>query len=287
MRGGLSLTLLCLCIGCATVSPWEQAGAEFGKGMTDQLNKDAPHTVENIFKSAGESIRGQVLTEETNAKLAEAVEAVGQSATQQLPAVREELVGKATEERLERILLRLLMTLEQRSPRTARGIMGGVADGIHDDVLDERTEQRLNELLKSLGSTARSETALLRDEVLSPQTDAQMRAIVATAMGEVVNASEEIRQKARAELTFWQKNANETLILVAVIGAIIAFFIWRQKEKNRILLNLLMSQVHTTTGDKEREIFGRLEEQANQLGVKGPLQSALKKVMSGNRGPSA
>ncbi|MDQ3266103.1 MAG: hypothetical protein M3Y59_21020 [Myxococcota bacterium] len=127
----------------------------------------------------------------------------------------------------------------------------------------------------TLSTTARSESVLLRDQLLSEATDRHVQVIAATAMKEVVNASEEIRLKAREELSFVQKNANETILLAAVAGSLIAFFIWRQKEKNRLLLNLLMAQIHTNSADKEEQILEGLQAQARQLGVTGLLRSVV------------
>jgi hypothetical protein len=284
----LSLCLGFALAGCATVSPWEQAGAEFGKGMSTQLNKDAPPLVENVIKTAGDGLRKDILNPETNQKLAqataEAVSAAGDAANAKLPLVRETLTGKQSQEELQRLMLALMTVVESRGKRTARGVMDEVGAGIHDDVLSKQNEARLNEMLVSLGGTARGETARLRDEVLSQQTDKALRVIVATAMDEVVNASEEIRQKAHNELSFVQKNAAESIIAAGIVGALIAYAIWRQKEKNRILLNLLLAQVHNTSKDREEEIFGRLEQQAQQLGVLGPLKNALASVGKTLRG---
>ncbi len=53
---------------------------------------------------------------------------------------------------------------------------------------------------------------------------------------------------------------------------------WRQKEKNRILLNLLMAQVRNTSGEKGEEIFRTLEQQAQHLGVSALLKNTPAKL---------
>lgn len=283
----LCLVALWMLSGCATVSPMEQAGAEFGKGLVSQIDKDGHVTIEALLKTAGDGLRDQVLTDATNQKLAQTVTVLGESTRQQLPAIREELIGAQTEAQLQRTVLALMTLLEARSRRLSRGVMDEVGAGLQEDVLNAATERRLNEMLVTLSTTARAESVLLRDQLLSEATDRHVKVIAATAMQEVVNASEEIRLKAREELSFVQKNANETILLAAVAGSLIAFFIWRQKEKNRLLLNLLMAQIHTNSGDKEAQILDGLRAQAQQLGVTGLLRSVLGKEKRARGNPEA
>ena len=263
--------------GCATVNPVEQAGNDFGKGFLTAMDKDAPKTVDTLMKKVGEDLRTTVLTDETNEKLATTVSVLGEATAAQLPKIRDEALGKATEAELRKILVTLMAVMDVQSRRTVRGVMGEVGTGVEGRVLSPETEKRLNEILISLGTTARDQSRLMRDDMLSPDTDKQLRVIVATAMDEVVAASERIREKAHAELSFVQRNANISIVIACAVGVILAYLTWRQKEKNRMLLQLLLAQVHATSADLETEIHTKLREQAQQLGVLGPLRAALAK----------
>ena len=281
-RAALVLACATLALaGCATVNPVEQAGNDFGKGFLAAMDKDAPKTVDTLMKKVGEDLRTTVLTDETNEKLATmastTMTALGDATAAQLPKIRDEALGKATEAELRKLLVTLMAVMDAQSRQTVRGMMGEVGTGMEVRVLSPGTERRLNEILASLGTTARDQSRLMRDDMLSPDTDRQLRIIVATAMDEVVAASERIREKAHAELSFVQRNANISIVMAGAVGVILAYLTWRQKEKNRMLLQLLLAQVHATSEDLETEIHAKLREQAKQLGVLGPLRAVLAK----------
>jgi hypothetical protein len=269
--------------GCATVNPLEQAGNDFGKGFLASMDKDAPKTVDALVKRVGDDIRTDVLTDETNEKLATTVSAIGAATAAQLPRLRDEALGKATEAELRKILVTLLAVMDAQSKRTVRGMMGEVGTGVERNVLSPGTERRLNEMLESLGATARDQSRLMRDDILSPDTDQQLRIIIATAMDEVVSASERIREKAHAELSFAQRNANISIVIACLVGAALAYVTWRQKEKNRVLLELLLAQVHAVSGDREQEIHARVLEQAKHLGAHGQLRAMLARQGKGGK----
>lgn len=263
------------------MNPLEQAGNDFGKGFLASMDKDAPKTVDALMKKLGDDIRTDVLTDETNEKLAtmasSTVSALGEATASQLPKIRDEALGKATEAELRRLLVTLMAVMNAQSRQAVRGMMGEVGTGVEVKVLSPGTEKRLNEILTSLGTTARDQSRLMRDDMLSPDTDKQLQVIVATAMDEVVAASERIREKAHAELSFVQRNANISIILVCLIGGILAYLAWRQKEKNRMLLELLLAQVHSASEELEQVIHEKVHEQARQIGVLRPLKAALAK----------
>ena len=102
---------------------------------------------------------------------------------------------------------------DRSSPRAASSARPGSAWRTRCSSL--KNQARLNEILVSLGKTAADLGELVRNRVLTGD-DEHVKMIVATAMKEVVVASEEIRVKAHEELSFVQRNATESIVFASV-----------------------------------------------------------------------
>ncbi len=260
--------------GCA--GTFQGIGNDLGKGILAAVDADGPRAVTglsaSLTKGLGDGLRHDVLTEQTNRQLAQAVETLGKTAQAQLPGIRDELVGKQTEAQLKATLDELLKALDKQAQATSRHVIVEVGQGLGRDVMSAQNEARLNELVASLGQAATAQTSIMRDQLLA-NSDERVRLIVGSAMKEVVLASEEIRLKAHQELSFVQRNATETVVIALGVGAVVIFFIWRQNQKNRMLLELVMGQVHQTSGDTEDELLRELGKRAKALGVDRQLAS--------------
>lgn len=282
-RLGLACSLL---VGAGCAGTFKDLGAELGqglgKGLLTSVNADGPKAVTSLLTAAGEGVRTQVLTAETNKQLETAVTAAATaavtaavgSAREQVPGLREELIGKQTEAQLQATLgatlAALLKQLDAQAQLTSRGIIREASLGVEHDLMGLRNQERLNEILASLGKTAQDQTGQLKNQLLTGN-DEQVRLIVGSAMKEVVNASEDIRLKAHQELSFVQKNALESVVLATVLGGAVIFLFWRQNQKNRMLLELVMSQLHAGSKEAENDLLGKVGEKAVALGVERQL----------------
>ncbi len=278
----LCLTASVVLMGCAGTfkNIGDDLGQGLGKGLLNSVNADGPKTVNALVATAGKSVRTDLLNDATNAQLAAAadsavtaaVKAAGRGVEAELPGVREQLVGKATEAQLQETLGALLKQLDAQTKLTSRGILREAGLGLENEVLSLKNQARLNEILVSLGKTAADQGELVRNRVLTGD-DEHVKMIVATAMKEVVVASEEIRVKAHEELSFVQRNATESIVFASVLGTVVIFLIWRQNQKNRLLLELVMSQLQAGSKEERDAVLGQVGERAAALGVERQLFS--------------
>jgi hypothetical protein len=277
----LSLAALLALAGCANFKGiGEDLGTGLGKGILTQLDTQGPKTVNKLVATAGTTVRSDVLNDATNAQLATAaqtavnaaVTAAGKGVEAELPGIREGLVGKQTEAQLQETLTALLKTLDRQAQLTSRDVLRQAGIGLENDVMSLKNQARLNEILTSLGKTAADQGEIVRNRLLTGD-DEHVKMIVATAMKEVVVASEEIRMKAHQELSFVQRNATESIIFASVVGTVVIFLIWRQNQKNRILLELVMSQLKAGPEAEGNALLGKVEEKAAALGIERQLFS--------------
>lgn len=272
----LSAALFCSC--------FQMIGKQLGDGLMQAVNDQAPSIGEGVVKGVGQGVRNDVLTDPTTEKLnktvndvvakavATAVTTAGETAVTELPKVREQAIGEPTREQLRAMLEELMIVAEARARHTTRGV---VRDA-RDEVLSTETEAKLNALLEQLSTTARAQSALMRDDLLGKTTNKQVQVIVEGAMGAVVDGTERIRRQAHEELSFVQRNTAETMLVIGAVAAAIVAFFWRQKEKNRLLLNLLTRQMFELTEESQRKaLLDGIRQKAHALGVDAQLKDAL------------
>ncbi len=263
---------LVLMQGCA----FQKLGKELGDGLMQAVNDSSQSIGKNVVKGAGDGLREDVLNDATRGKLTDTVLQVEAAALSQLPAARDELLGPKTDEQMKRLIETLLDSMEARARSTSRGLMVDVGNGLRRDILNADTEARLNQLIMEVGNTTRGQTQQMRDDMLGEASQRQVKVLVDSAMGAVVDGTDKIRRQARDELSFIQKNTAETLLVVGGIAAIVMLVIWRQKEKNRLLLQLLAKQLQDMAdAPAYTATLDRLQQQAELLGVKHQLEDAL------------
>lgn len=253
-----------------------QAGKAVGDGFMDAVNAQGPTIAEGVVRGASEGLRKDVLSEETNQKLAGTVNTVSDAALAKVPELREQALGHATQAELRQMAELILATLEARSQRTSKTLMRDMGEGLRQEILNEATRVQLAALVEALGGAARGQTKLMRDDLLSEDTHKQVRVIVNEAMGAVVDGTERIRHQAHEELSFIQKNTAETLLVIAILSGLVIWWVYQQREKNRVLLNLLTQQLYqlsqARTGDA---VFDRLKEQASEMGVERQFRQVM------------
>jgi len=263
---------LVLLQGCA----FQKMGKELGDGLMQAVNDQSESIGKNVLKGAGEGLREDVLNDATRGKLTDTVLQVESAAVSQLPAVRDELLGPRTEEQLKVLIETLLAAAEARARSTSKGLMVDVGNGLRRDILSAETEARLNQLILEVGNTTRGQTQQMRDDMLGESSQRQVKVMVESAMGAVVDGTDKIRRQAHDELSFVQKNTAETLLVVGGIAAVVMLVVWRQKEKNRLLLQLLARQLQDMAdAPSYSATVERLQQQAELLGVKHQLEDAL------------
>lgn len=276
---GVSAVLV-LGTGCAGTfkNIGNDLGAGLGKGLLAQVDTDGPKAVGSLLTAAGDGVRTQVLNDATKKEIAEvvttAVNAAGDSAKEQLPQIREQILNAQTNEELRKMLEALLKQLDRQAQLTSRGIIREASYGVEHDLMSMRNQERLNEILASLGRTATDQTTVMKNQLLTGN-DEQVKVIVGAAMKEVVNASEEIRQKAHNELSFVQKNATESIVLALGLASIVVGYLWRESARNRRLLEVMMARVQQGgAGTGEAQVMQKIEEDAKVMGLERQLSNA-------------
>lgn len=266
------LVVAVLLQGCAL----QQAGKSLGDGLLQAVNENSEAIGKNLVKGAGRGLNEDVLNDATRGNLTQTALSVEDAALGRLPAARDELLGGRTQEQTRQLLEQLLKAMDEQTKLTSRRLMADTGRGLREEILNDKTREQLNLLLVELGQTARGQTQQMRDDMLGESSQKQVKVLVDGAMGAVVEGTDKIRRQAHDELSFVQKNTAETLLVVGAVASIVVLVTWRQKEKNRLLLHLMARQLHQI-GDAPAlaSTLERLQQQADQLGVRNQLEDAL------------
>jgi len=266
------LLAVALCSGCAL----NKMGKDLGDGLMQAVNESSPSIGENLLKGAGEGLRKDVLNDATRGRITETVTAAGEAAIAQLPEARDKVLNDQTREQLQMMLEALLKQVDKQGRETSRGLLLEAGRGLREDVLNQKTRAELDTMLIELTNTARVQTNQMRDDMLGEATQKHVDVLVRGAMNAVVDGTERIRGQAHAELSFVQRNTAETLLVVGGLAGIVVLFMWRQKEKNRLLLQLLAKQLHDMAdAPNYAASVERLQQQAEQMGVRNQLEDAM------------
>lgn len=272
MRAWPLLLLPILLPGCAL----QQAGKALGDGLMQAVNENSESVGKGLVKGAGEGLNEDVLNDVTRGKLTDTVISVEDAALRQLPSARDDLLGDRTQQQMKQLVELMLASMEEHTRRTSHALMVDAGRGLREEILNDKTREQLNLLLVELGKTARGQTNQMRDEMLGESSQKQVKILVDGAMGAVVEGTDKIRRQAHDELSFVQKNTAETLLVIGGLAAAVVLMAWRQREKNKLLLNLMARQLQEMADTPAlASTLERLQHQAEQMGVRNQLEDAL------------
>jgi len=266
------LLLMALGSGCAL----QKVGKDLGDGLMQAVNDNSATVGQNLLKGAGEGLRNDVLNDATRGRITATVTAAGEAVIAQIPDARDQVLNDKSREQLQLILEALLKSVDEQGRRTSRGLLVEAGRGLREDVLNQKTRAELNTLLIELTNTARVQTNQMRDDMLGEATQKHVDVLVRGAMNAVVDGTERIRTQAHAELSFVQRNTAETFLVVGGVSGVVMLVLWRQREKNRLLLQLLAKQLHDMAdAPNYAASVERLEQRAEQMGVRNQLEDAM------------
>lgn len=203
-------------------------------------------------------IRDSLLNEYVNKWIQSVLEdAIGESTREKLGAIRDELLGDKT-----------LTDVKN----------------LKNSIFDYELKQYILNLVSQLGPNALNDSTLhligiARDTLLGPATNSYVKAIIDTSMRSLaIHLEKEINPLLKGNLSFVQKNASWLIILIGLVFAGVAGFIWKQKEKYFKMTKMLTYQISEIPDQKVKETLKEdISKNAKTIGIEGDLREVLDK----------
>lgn len=182
-------------------------------------------------------------------------EATGRKLQGNITALRNELLGTATNERIQVLLTTAMST-------------------VFNDGLQIRLAALRDELL---GINTLDNVSRIRDSLLGPKTNQAIRAIVDSAMMTFAyRMKNDINPSLQENLSFIQRNATTLLVVLGIIALVIIIVIWRLKEKYAKTTTVLASQINNIPDVRTYdELTNRIKTKAIETGVEPTLRKVL------------
>ena len=246
----------------------DSLGDQLVSGMVNRLaNEDSKKKlasfIDSLLTATGteanaqvKSIRDSLLNDYVNKWVKSVIEdAIGESTREKLGALRDELLGD----------------------RTLQGVQN-----LKRTLLDQELQQYILNLVNQLGPNALSDSTLhligiARDTLLGPNTNSYVKAIIDTSMRSLaVHLEKEINPLLKGNLSFVQKNASWIIILIGLVSAGVAGFIWKQKEKYYKMTQMLTYQISEIPDTEVKETLKEdISKNAKTIGMENQLREVL------------
>jgi len=261
MRTATCVVFILFLSGCAN---FKEAGSDLGTGLSEGVKVNADTIGSRLGAGVVSGARDTLTSAETQRRLGELVDRLGESLARQATASRDTLLGEYTRAWIEGLKNSLLGA----HTKDQLGLL-------RDELLGARTNAFLKDSL-------RIALAGLRNEVLSSATQAALDSIIDRTMATLSRSYRDRMQPVlHEEEGFLSRNITGILVAAGGIVAaviVIAVLVQLKRKKERNILDLLTYQIHEIPDQKVYdELTTRIQRRAQELGLEPRLRELLKK----------
>lgn len=270
----LSIVILLSLMGC---SAFEKVGSNLTKGASSQSKGLGDSLVRGAAQGLEYALRDSLdpklnaLVSSLVMNLDQQIDSLSRNTQRRVVGIRDSLFNQ----QLRTYLVGLrndLIGVETKAQ------LMSLLDGLQVKLRDEKTRQYLQVLTADLLGTARTQSALLRNDLLGPQTQTAVAAIVDSAMSTLIRRyNNDLSPALNDNIGFIKKNAERLLIGIAILTVLIIAFVWYQRQKYARLLQLITHQIYETPDQQAYDdLTNRIKRNAQEKSLEPTLQEILK-----------
>jgi len=251
--------LACILASCITA---KQLGREGTEAAVDVIKEEMP----GMVGASGHAIRDSILNQATGEKLDSIMVDLMVEMTIRAETLRDSLLGTDMDRLLANKLGMFGDSAQVYASRIREALMGPAA-------LEFLALAR-NELL---GDSTLAGVAAIRDEMLGPGSHKYFKAIMDTSFAAVWEQYKRVvKPEIREQLGFIQNYASILLTAAGAVGLIIIGFLYRQKRKLARILSMLAFQIHKMP---DRPAYDELTRRVRMNAQEHGLEPALRRML--------